>query len=232
MSPFEDELLTHGGFGPKQMGQLYDRMNEDNYIREHDEYVGELFFSEQNKKWRITVLSAAQDMLAPNRLGHVSSNAARSALEVGKTAPFTSTILLAADDEANDVAIGNLVRTLEEYRNGKDDFVIPLDVASCFAKGNLVKAWKFVILEYNSIMAHTGGCYAYGPAVELAAEVIEKYGLSSCFPTFADGSYVAPVSFTSAEDIKEMNELPREGLDARVNTDVAGIKYVGFERSS
>ena len=80
------------------------------------------------------------------------------------------------------------------------------------------KAREFVILEYNSIMAHTGGCYAYGPAMELAAEVKKKYGLSSSFPTFAVGSYVAPISFTSAEVIEEMNELPREGLDAKIRT--------------
>ena len=97
---------------------------------------------------------------------------------IGETSPFTSTILLDADDEANVVAIGNLVNTLEEYRNGNDNFVIPLDVAPCFAKGDMDKAREFVILEYNSIMAHTGGCYAYGPAMEMAAKVKKKYGLS------------------------------------------------------
>jgi hypothetical protein len=212
MLPFENELLTYGGFGPKQWRQLYEQLDDD------DEYVSKLFFSEQNNKWRTNILSAARDIVAPNRLGHVSYLAACSALEVGKTAPFTSTILLDADDEANVVAIGNLVMTLEKYRNGNDDFVIPLDVAFCFAKGDMDKAREFVIREYNSIMAHTGGCYAYGSAMELAAEVKKKYGLSSSFPTFADGSYVAPISFTSAEDIEEMNELPREGLDAKIRT--------------
>jgi hypothetical protein len=113
---------------------------------------------------------------------------------IGETSPFTPTILLAADDKANDVATGNLVKTLEEDRNGNNNFVIPLDVASCFAKGDLGKAWEFAILEYNSVLAHTAGCYEYESAVELAAEVKEKYGLSTTFPTFADGSYVAPVS--------------------------------------
>jgi hypothetical protein len=223
MSPFEDELLTYGGFGPKQWKQLYDQMSDDDYIREHDKYVRELFFSDQNKWWRKDVLADARDIVAPDRLSHlgrgVSQKLAKSALEVGKTAPFIPTILVVAeDDKANDVATGNLVRTLEEYRNGNDDFVIPLDVAACFAKGDRDKAREFVILEYNSIMAHTGGCYAYGPAMELAAEVKKTYGLSSSFPTFADGSYVAPISFTSAEDIEEMNELPREGLDAKIRT--------------
>jgi hypothetical protein len=218
MLPFEDELLTYGGFGPKQWKQLYDQMSDDDYIREHDEYVSKLFFSEQNNNWRMNILTAARDIVAPNRLGHVSSIAALSAIEIGKTAPFTSTILFDADDEANDVATGNLVRTLEKYRNGNGDFVPPLDVASCFAKDDMDKAREFVIREFNSIMAHTGGCYAYESAKELAAEVKKKNGLSSSFPTFAVGSYVAPISFTSAEVIEEMNELPREGLDAKIRT--------------
>lgn len=95
---------------------------------------------------------------------------------IGETSPFISTILLAADDEANVVAIGNLVNTLEEYRNGNDDFVIPLDVASCFAKGDLDKAWEFVIHEYNSIQARTAGCYACESAKEVAAEVKRNMG--------------------------------------------------------
>jgi hypothetical protein len=33
MLPFEDELLTHGAFGPKQWKQLYDQLGDD------DEYV-------------------------------------------------------------------------------------------------------------------------------------------------------------------------------------------------
>ena len=45
-----------------------------------------------------------------------------------------------------------------------------------------------------------------------------QYGMSSSFPTFEDSDYEEHVSFTSAEDIKEMCELPREGLDARVKT--------------
>jgi len=212
MSPFKKVLLTRGAFGPKQWGQLYEQLGDD------DKYVRELFFSKQNKKWREDVLSAARDIVAPYRLGHVSSMAARTALVIGETAPFTPTLRFAVDDEANDVATGNLVRTLEEYRNGNDDFIPPSDEASCFAKGNLDKAWEFALLEHNSILEHAAESYAYAPAVELAAEVKEKYGLSSSFPTFADGSYVAPVSFTSGKDIKEMYELPREGLDARVKT--------------
>jgi hypothetical protein len=220
MSQFENELLTHGGFGPKQWGQLYDQMNDDDYIREHNVYVRELFFSDQNKRWRREVLADARDIIAPNRHGHVSQKLAKSALEIGKTAPFTSTILLDADDEANDVAIADLVRTLEEFRKGNNDFEPPSNVASSFAKGDMDKAREFVIREYNSIMAHTGGCYAYESAKELAAEVKKKYGLSSSFPTFAVGSYVAPISFTSAEVIEEMNELPREGLDAKIRSKI------------
>ena len=212
MFPFKNELLAHGAFGPKQWRQLYEQLGYD------DEYVSKLFFSEQNKKWRTNILTAARDIVGPKRLGHVSSVAAQSAVEVGKTAPFTSTIRLDADDEANDIATANLVKTLQEYRNGNDDFEPPSDVASCFSKGDMDKAREFVIREYNSIMAHMGGCYAYGPAMKLAAEVKKKYGLSSKFPTFEEESYVEPISFTSAEVIEEMCELPREGLDAKIRT--------------
>ena len=70
---FKNELLKHWGFGPKQWAQLYDQMNDDDdYIREHNEYVYELFFSAQNKKWRNDQLSIARDVVDPNRLGQIS----------------------------------------------------------------------------------------------------------------------------------------------------------------
>jgi hypothetical protein len=199
--PFKEVLLTKGAFSEIHWRKLYEQLGDKDECG-----------LEKVRPPRCLRCRGTRPPRSPSHL------AAHSALVIGETSPFTSTILLAADDEANVVAIGNLVNTLEEYRNGNDDFVIPLDVASCFAKGDLDKAWEFVIREYNSIQARTAGCYACESAKEVAAEVIEKYGLSSSFPTFEDSDYEEHVSFTSAEDIKEMCELPREGLDARVKT--------------
>jgi len=111
MLPFKKVLLRTGGFVEMHWRQLYDQFDHDK------EFVHELFFNVQNKNWRNKLLSAARDLVAPDRLGHISFLAARSALEIGKTAPFTSTILLDADDEANDVKTGNLVMTLEKFRD-------------------------------------------------------------------------------------------------------------------
>ena len=211
MHPFRDVLLTTGGFVEMHWRQLYDQMENDN------KYFRELYFSEQNKRWRKEVLSAARDIVAPGRLGHVSYLAAHSALVIGEAAPFTPTIrLVDGDDKANDVATGNFVWTLQKFREGDNDFVPPPNVAPCFAKGDWDKAWALTLLEHNSILAYTAECYAYDNAVELAEKVKQQYLLSSTFATFNVESYETLVSFTSAEDIKDMCELPREDLDAKI----------------
>jgi len=173
---FKGVLLTKGAFGPEQWRQLYDQLGDE------DKYVRELFFSEQYKKWRTDFLSAARDVVAPYRLGRVSSMVANSALERGRTATFTSTLRFVVDDKANDVAIGNLVMTLEKYRNGNVGFVPPPDVAFCFAKGNWDKAKRLARLEHDSILEHAAESYAYENANELAAHLKDKYQLSQPFP--------------------------------------------------
>jgi hypothetical protein len=212
MRPFKDALLTRGGFVEEHWKQLYDQLGDD------DEYVRELFFSDQkqSKEWRRTLLGHARDLVDPGRNGSVSHSVANSALVRGLTAPFTATIRFVDGDDANVVATGNFVWTLEQFRDGNDDFVPPPDVADCFAKGDSGLAMKYALLECNSILEVATESYEYVNAKTLAAQVKEKYGLSSSFATFSEEFYKEIVSFTSAEAIIAMCDLPQGDLDAKI----------------
>jgi hypothetical protein len=152
----------------------------------------------------------------PGRNGSVSIRAANSALGRGETAPFTATIRLVDGDDANVVATGNFVWTLEQFRDGNDDFVPPPDVASRFAKGDKDKAWVFTLLENNSILEVATKSYAYENAKEYAEQVKEQHELSSSFATFGEEFYKEILTFTSAEEVKEMCELSREDLNTKI----------------
>ena len=86
----------------------------------------------------------------PGRNGSVSIRAANSALGRGETAPFTATIRLVDGDDANVVATGNFVWTLEQFRDGNDDFVPHPDVAACFPIGDMDLAMEYALLEHDS----------------------------------------------------------------------------------
>jgi hypothetical protein len=212
MPPFKNALLKRGGFVDTHWQRLYEQLGD---LGNDDDLARELIFSEKNAVWRREVLSAARDLVAPGRLGHVSSKQAKTALQRGKTAPFTATIRIVDGEDANVVATGNFVWTLEQLRDGNDDFVPPLDVVACFPIGNMDLAMEYSLLEYNSILAVASSSYEYKNAMEVAAEVVEKYDLPS-FPNFGEEFYKKILTFTRAEDIIAMCDLPPEDLNAKI----------------
>jgi hypothetical protein len=125
MPLFENALLKYGGFDDTHWQRLYIQLGD---LGSDDDLARELLLSPNT--WRRDLLSAARDLVAPGRLGHDSSKHARTALQRGKTAPFTATIRIVDGEDANVVASGNFVWTLEQLRDGNDDFVPPPDVAA------------------------------------------------------------------------------------------------------
>jgi hypothetical protein len=127
---------------------------------------------------------------------------------VGETAPFTPTIQL------SDEALGQFVNILEQRRNGND--VTPTsDVAACFPMGDWDLAMEYSLLEYNSILAVASSSYEYENAMALAEQVIVEHGLST-FPNFGEEFYKKILTFTRAEDIIAMCDLPPDDLDAKI----------------
>ena len=141
--------------------------------------------------------------------------AARSAAEVAKRVTSTHTLCISDDVAANDVAVGQLVSTLEAFRGGVTP-IIPSVLTSYFAVGNQSKARNLVIRDYDSAMKIMATSYDYETAKKLAAELKDKHDLSANFPTFTEDSYKTPTKFTSANEIHRMCMLSRDDLHAEV----------------
>ena len=65
-------------------------------------------------------------------LGETTADSARSAIEVAKRVTSTHTLCISYDVAANDVAVGQLVSTLEAFRGGVTP-IIPSVLTSNFA---------------------------------------------------------------------------------------------------
>ena len=148
-------------------------------------------------------------------LGDSSYMAARSVIEVAKRVTSTHTLCISDDVAANDVAVGQLVSTLEAFRGGVTP-IIPSVLTSYFAVGNWSKARNLVIDDYDRAMMIMETSYDYETAKKLAAELKDKHDLSTNFRTFTEDSYKNPTKFTSANEIHWMCMLPRDDLHAEV----------------
>jgi hypothetical protein len=148
-------------------------------------------------------------------LGETTSKAARSAIEVAKRVTSAHTLRISDDVAANDVAVGQVVSTLEAFRGGVTH-IIPSSLTSYFAVGNQSKARNLVIRDYDSTMMIMAKSYDYENAKKLAKELRDKHDLSVNFPTFTEDSYKTPTQFTSAKEIHRMCMLPRDDLHAEV----------------
>jgi hypothetical protein len=190
------------------------------------DYTNQLFFGESrvSQRWRDYTISKARAKLeigiiqpkeGRRALGETTATAACSAIEVAKRVTSTHTLCISDDVAANDVAVGQVVSTLEAFRGGVTS-IIPSSLTSYFAVGNRSKARNLVIQDYDSAMMTMATSYEYETAKKLAAELKDKHDLSGNFPTFTEDSYKTPTQFTSANEIHRMCMLPRDDLHAEV----------------
>jgi hypothetical protein len=208
MPQFEAVLGVPYVFGTEHWKELLFQMeNVGNY-------TNQLFFgpSRVSQNWRSNTVSKARAKLeigiiqvnkGGKALGESSSLAARSAIEISKRVTSTHTLRISDDVAANDVAVGQVVSTLEAFRGGVTP-IIPSVLTSYFAFGNPSKAQKLVSREYDIVMMNMATSYDYETAKELAAVLLDKHDLSANFPTFTEDSYNNPTQFTSANEIKRM----------------------------
>ena len=100
-----------------------------------DKYTKRLFFdkSKDCKDWRSNTLLKTRVKLGigtiqvkegGRALGETTSKATRFAIEVAKRVTSTHTLRISDDVAANDVAVGQVVSTLEALRGG-DEPIIP-----------------------------------------------------------------------------------------------------------
>jgi len=140
-----------------------------------------LFFGQStvSRGWRSETLSKARAKLeigiiqpkeGRRALGEYSYMATRSVIEVTKRITSTHTLCISDDVAANDVAVGQVVLTLEAFRGGVTP-IIPSSLTSYFAVGNWSKAWNLVICDYDSGMKITAKSYDYETVKKLAAEL-------------------------------------------------------------
>ena len=126
------------------------------------DYTNHLLFGQSrvSQKWRAKTIAKARAKLGieiiranvgRRALGESSAIAARSAIEVAKRVTSTHTLRISDDVAANDVAVGQVVSTLEAFR-GSDTPIVPSAVDPYFAVGNRSKAQKLVSREYDSVM--------------------------------------------------------------------------------
>ena len=148
-------------------------------------------------------------------LGEFSSMAARSAIEVAKRVTSTHTLRISDDVAANDVAVGQVVSTLEAFRGGVTP-IIPSFLTSYFAVGNPSKARNLVVRDYDSAMKIMAKSDDYETAKKLAVELKDKNDLTANFPTFTEDSYKTPTKFTSANEIHRMCKLHKDDLHTEV----------------
>jgi hypothetical protein len=84
-------------------------------------------------------------------LGETTANSACSAIEVAKRVTSTHTLCISDDIAANDVAVGQVVSTLEAFRGGVTPIILSY-LTSYFAVGNPSKARNLVNHDYDSAM--------------------------------------------------------------------------------
>jgi hypothetical protein len=190
------------------------------------DYINQLFFGQSrvSQSWRAKTLVKARAKLeigiiranvGGRALGESSYMTARSAAEVAKRVTSTHTLCLSDDVTANDVAVGQLVSTLEAFRGGVTP-IIPSVLTSYFAVGNQSKARNLVIDDYDSAMMIIETSYDYETAKKLAVELKDKHDLSGNFLTFTEDSYKTPTKFTSANEIHRMCMLHKDDLHVEV----------------
>jgi hypothetical protein len=153
---FKAELSVPKAFGMEHWKVLCSQ------IKNVCNYTNQLFFGQSivSRNWRFQTLLNARAKLeigiiqvkeSGMSLGESSSLAARSAIEVAKRVTSTHTLHISDDVAANDVAVGQVVSTLEALR-GSVTPIIPSFSTSYFAVGNPSKAWNLVIRNYDSAM--------------------------------------------------------------------------------
>ena len=121
---FKAELSVYNAFGPEHWKVLLSQM-----VNVGD-YTNQLFFGQSivSRRWRDNTLGIGVikkleiEIIRPNvggrALGESSVRAARSAIEVAKRVTSTHTLRISEDIAANDVAVGQVVSTLEAIRGG------------------------------------------------------------------------------------------------------------------
>jgi hypothetical protein len=121
---FKAELSVYNAFGPEHWKVLLSQM-----VNVGD-YTNQLFFGQSivSRRWRDNTLGIGFikkleiGIIRPNvggrALGESSVRAARSAIEVAKRVTSTHTLRISEDIAANDVAVGQVVSTLEAIRGG------------------------------------------------------------------------------------------------------------------
>ena len=100
--------------------------------------------------------------------------AACSAIEVAKRVTSTHALRISDDVAANDVAVGQVVSTLEAFRGGVTP-IIPSSLTFYFADGNPSKARNLVIRDYDSVMMIMATSYDYETVKKLSAELVDKH---------------------------------------------------------
>ena len=193
MPQFKAMLGAPNAFGTEHWKELLSKMeNVGNYTKH-------LFFGQSivSRNWRAQTLLKARAKLEIGiiwvkeggmSLGESSSMAAHSAIEVAKRVTSTHTLCISDDVAANDVAVGQVVLTLEAFRGGVTP-IIPSFMTSYFAVGNPSNARNLVIRDYDSAMKIMAKSNDYETAKKLAAELKDKNDLSANFPTFTEDSY-------------------------------------------
>ena len=186
---FKVDLSVYNAFGKEHWKVLLSQMKNDGDYT-HQLFVGQ---SRVSQSWRYETLVKARvkleiGIIRPNvnvggqALGETTAMAARSAIEVAKRVTSTHTIRISVDVAANDVAVGQVVSTLEAFQGGVTP-IIPSSLTSYFAVGNPSKAQNLVICDYErSAMKIMAKSYDYETAKKLAAELKDKHDLSADFP--------------------------------------------------
>ena len=220
LQPSESHACDESNFGTEHWKVLLSQMENDG------DYTNQLFFgrSEVCRNWRsqtflkaraklgIGIIQAKEGGMA---LGETTSVAARSAIEVAKRVTSTHTLRISDGVAANDVAVGQVVLTLEAFRGGVAP-IIPSSLTSYFAVGNPSKARNLVICDYDSAMKIMAKSYDYETVKKLAAELKDKHDLSMNVPTFTENSDKNPTKFASVNEIHRMCMLPSDDLQAEV----------------
>ena len=127
---FKAVLGVPRAFGPEHWKVILSQMENGG------DYTNQLFFcqSRVSQKWRSETLVKARAKLGigiiwPNvggrALGETAAISARSAIEVAKRVTSAHTLHISDDVAANDVAVGQVVSTLEAFRGGVTPIIHP-----------------------------------------------------------------------------------------------------------
>jgi hypothetical protein len=117
---YKAEQSVYNAFGPEHWKVLISQMENGG------DYTNQLFFGESrvSQRWRDYTISKARAKLeigiiqpkeGRRALGETTATAACSAIEVAKRVTSTHTLCISDDVAANDVAVGQVVSTLEAF---------------------------------------------------------------------------------------------------------------------